>query len=232
MMRGDIQGRRAPAWLQSLLVRRYGRTPFGEPRYRLVWSGSRFERSGGEWTDWDSTVSARDRQRGACAPVRRVVAMRWTPKYPGEHAWIIERWAPASSYGTPEQWYAPISQGGTWLPAGIAACGDYPHWGDYEDIGARMYWYPTENHVTMAVDAIERQREGQPGTAAGRALRRAYRAQREQEQRDREFDQLAAEVFDDSSFAFGGAPMIGAGGSHRPALVEMAERIGIREHPL
>lgn len=232
MRRDDIQGRKAPRWLQLLLTARYGRTPFCEPRYRLVWAPARFERSGGAWTDWDGSVRAADREKPGAKPVRRVVEMRWTPKYPGEECWLVERWTPALSYGTPEQWYRPAAEGGTVLPCGIACCGDYPHLGDYEDIGARMYWYPTERHLTLAVDAVERGRESAPATAMGRALRRSWQAAREQEKRDAAFDQAAEEVFDDASPAFGGAPIVGYGGSHRPALVEMAERIGIRQHPL
>ncbi|HVA64319.1 MAG TPA: hypothetical protein VNF74_11390 [Terriglobales bacterium] len=235
MRRDDIQGRRAPRWLQAILTRRYGRTPFGEPRYRLVWAPARRERSGGVWTDWDASVGKMDRQKAQAQPLRRVAEMRWAPKYPGEECWLIERWIPASSFGTPEQWYRPAAEGGTVVATAegaIAACGDYPRLGDYEDIGARMYWYPTERHLTLAVDAVERSRAALPASALGRALRRSYQAAREQEKRDAEFDRAADEVFDDSSPAFGGAPMIGYGGSHRPALVEMAERMGIRQHPL
>jgi hypothetical protein len=233
MRRDDLRGRRAPQWLQKLLLRRFGRSPFGEPRYRLVWSASRLERSGGLWTDWDEqAVATRDRGKPGAKPLRRKAEMRWVPKYPGESCWLIERWMPAASYGTPEQWYRPVAEGGTQLPNGLAALGDYPYLGDYEDIGARMYWYPTERHVTTAIAAVERGLEMAPGTALGRARRRTWQAMQEQERRDLAFDQLAADVFDDAAPAFAGAPMVGYGGSHRPALVEMAERMGIRQHPI
>lgn len=235
IVRGDIQGRLAPRWLSALIVRRYGRTVFGEPRYRLVWAPSRFERSGGEWVDWLEGSTAKERQAGAVQPWRRRTELRWVRKYPGEACWLIERWAPASAFGTPERWYRPVAEGGTVLSTAtgpIGSLGDYPQFGDYEDIGARMTWYPTERHVTLAIDVAERQRALLAATEAGRARHRVERAEREQEQRDREFDALAADVFDDASPAFAGAPMVGYGGSHRPALVEMAERIGIRQHPI
>ncbi len=246
MQRDDIRGRTAPVWLQQVLTRRYGLTPHGEPRYRLVWAPSRYERSGGIWTDWDATISVRERQTAvhregddrapsARGVVRRVAELRWVPKYPGEECWLIERWLPASAYGTPEQWYATASEGGTLLWTGaesVPACGDFPSFGDYEDIGARMAWYPTERHLVTAVDAIERSREQMPSTPWGRALRRTFSAQREQERRDRQFDQLCADVFDDASPAFGGGAMIGYAGTKRSSLVEMCERLGIREHPL
>lgn len=251
MNRDDIQGRRAPGWLQAILNRRYGTTPYGEPRYRLVWAPSRLERSGGVWTDWDASVPVQERQaalrrEGEAAGaliernasthgvVRRVAELRRVSKYPGEECWLIERWLPASAYGTREQWYAPAAEGGTLLWAGgesIPACGAYPEYGDYEDIGARMYWYPTEQNVVTAVDAVERSREQLPASAWGRALRRTYRAQQEQEQRDRDYDAQAQALFDDAEHAFGGAPMVGYGGTKRSSIVELCERIGIRQQP-
>ncbi|MGH9467908.1 MAG: hypothetical protein ACRD1Y_11195 [Terriglobales bacterium] len=153
-------------------------------------------------------------------------------KYPGEECWLIERWTPAASYGTPEQWYRPANDGGTVLACGLAALGDYPQFGDYEDVGARMHWYPTERHLMLAIDAGERGSAEAPVSAAGRARRRTWQALREQERRDAEYDRAAADLFDDAAPALHGAPMTGYGGTHRPALVEMAEHAGIREHPL
>ena len=223
-MRYDLQGRQAPAWLQSLLARRYGRTPFGEPRYRLVWAPARMERSGGVWTDWET---------GAVR--RRVAELRWVRKYPGEQCWLVEKWLPASFYGSPAQWYSSLADGGTMVstPHGpVPACGDFPALGDYEDIGARLHWYPTEYHLTLAVDAFERRLQHLPEDPGARARRRTHRAQEEQARRDRDFDAFCSDLFDDAAPAFSGAPMVGYGGSHRPALVEMAERAGIRQHPL
>jgi len=114
----------------------------------------------------------------------------------------------------------------------LAMAGEYPLRGDYEDIGARMYWYPSEAQVVLAATASERGREQAPATALGRARRRLWLAEEHEKKKDREFDQLAADLFDDGAPAFAGSPMIGYGGSHRPALVELAERAGIREHPL
>ncbi|MGH3181505.1 MAG: hypothetical protein ACRDOE_06305, partial [Streptosporangiaceae bacterium] len=90
MRRDDLSGRQAPRWIGGLLRGRYGRTPFGEPRFRLVWAESRLERSGGEWVDWDVSVAPSDRGRSGQAPLRRVAAMRRVKKYPGEQCWLIE----------------------------------------------------------------------------------------------------------------------------------------------
>lgn len=242
-MRDDIRGRKAPAWLQRLLTRRYGRNPYGEPRYRLVWAPSRYERSGGLWVDWAAHVAAPERlpdspeharKNSPATPVRRRAELRWVQKYPGEECWLIERWLPAWAYGTPELWYSPASYGGTMLWLGdeyLPGCGAYPERGEYEDIGARMYWFPTERHLVTAVDAVERQAECAPSSGYARALLRTQRAEREQQKRDEEYEQFCRDVLDDAGQAFGGARMIGYGGTRRHSSVELCERLAIREHP-
>lgn len=235
-MREDIRGRRAPRQLQQFLTRRYGRTLLGEPRFRLVWAPARWERSGGIWTDWQAAEATRDRESGRAQPRRRRAEMRWTRKYPGEECWLIEQWLPPSAYGTPEQWYAPAGDGGTVLWAGfacggMAACGPFPSRGDYEDLGARMYWYPSERHLSAAVDAVFAQRARLPASPYGRALRRTLQAQQEQARRDRAYEAFCRDVLDDAGQAFGGAAMSGYGGRPRSSTVELCERAGIRQHP-
>jgi hypothetical protein len=239
-MSEQIRGRRAPEWLQRLIIEQFGMNPHGEPQYRLVWAPSRFEQSGGVWMDWEEGLKACERlpeppegQPERKRPVRRRAEVRWVRKYPGEECWLIEHWLPASAYGTPTQWGLPAQRGGTmiWTTEGwLPGCGPYPERGDYEDIGARMYWYPTEKHVTTAIGAFARLREGRADRGP-RAASRAAAAQREQENRDRAFEALCQDLFDDASQAFGGARMIGYGGTRRHSSVELCDRLGIRQHP-
>lgn len=223
LSRDDIRGRLAPRWAQSLLNRRYGLGPFGEPRFRLVWAPARLERSGGFWCDFDSGRL-----------LRRRAALRWMRKYPGEEAWLVEAWLPAAAYGSPALWYSPISAGGTLVPtpAGpIAGLGDYPVFGDYEDIGARMYWYPSERHLTLAVDYWLWQRHRRPANSVSALARRLSLAAERQVRSDRDYAAFCAEVLADADQAFHGAPMSGYGGAHRPSSVELCDRLGIRSHP-
>ncbi len=236
-MRDDIRGRRAPRHLQQILTRRYGRTMFGEPNFRLVWAPSRLEQSAGVWVDWHSADSLPARQNGGAQPNRRRAEMRWVRKYPGEDCWLIERWLPPSAYGPREQWYRPVSEGGTliwcgWAQSGLLpACGPHPSRGDYEDIGVRMYWYPSERHLAAAVDAVLGRIAVAPASGCARAQRRTLQAQAEQTRRDRNYEEFCHAVLDDAGQAFGGAPMSGYGGRPRSSSVELCDRIGIRQHP-
>ncbi len=235
-MRDDIRGRRAPRHLQRFLTRRYGHTLFGEPKFRLVWAPSRFEQYGGVWVDWHPSDSPSARQCGGARPQRRRAEMRWVRKYPGEECWLIERWLPPSTYGSREQWYLPASAGGTviwsgWAESALPACGPYPARGDYEDIGVRMYWYPSERHLAAAADAVLRRLAVAPANSCTRAQRRTLQAQQEQTRRDQNYEEFCRVVLDDAGQAFGGAPMCGYGGRPRSSSVELCDRIGIRQHP-
>ena len=233
-MSPSLQGRPAPRWIRHLLLRRYGRHLFGGPRYRLVWSASRFEPSAGLWTDWSEATAIADRDSGAAQPLRRIPELRWVPKYPGLHCWLIECWLPPSRFGTPAFWYSPLASGGTMITAGgckLPACGPYPSAGDYEDIGARMFWYPSERHLTLAIDAHLHSLARRPASPRARALRRTFLAQQAQQRRDREYDAFCADVLSDADQAFHGAPHIGYGGAHRHSSVELCDRLGIASHP-
>lgn len=227
-MHQDSLARRAPHHLSELLLRRYGRNPFGEPNYRLVWAPARLERSGGLWNDWAGGA----RSRGGL--LRRVAEVRWVRKYPGEVCWLVEQWTPPAAYGTPEQWGRPVAEGGTRLVTSwgsVPALGPYPELGDYEDLGARMYWYPSERHLTLAVDASRRARARRAAGARQRVREATLRAEREEQARDVRAASFCDDVLTDASPAFHGAPMAGSGAKRRPSLVTMAEGIGIRQHP-
>lgn len=217
-MRDDLRGRLAPAHLSGFLLRRWGRSEYGEPRYRLVWAPSRVERSGGVW-----------RADGGAR-----LGVRWVRKYPGAECWLIEAWRPGWCYGSRRLWYSPVELGGTRLstPWGaVCALGDFPARGDYEDIGARMYWGPSERHLEAAIGSYERGLLASHGLGA-RMHRATARAEADEARREEEFLKAAAEVMADAEPAFGGAPMASMSAERRrPALFDIAERAGVRAHP-
>ena len=110
----------APADVARELAMAGGRNPLGEPNYRAVWGWSRLDWIGGKWEDRDASG----------AIVREVVGLRREPKYTPHNRWHIERWMPAESYGSPEEWRAQTTE----IVDGrnIPALGPYPSRGDYE----------------------------------------------------------------------------------------------------
>jgi hypothetical protein len=98
-----------------------GRNLFGEANYRAVWGWSRLDWIGGKWEDHDPATGS---------VLREVIEVRREPKYVPHERWHIERWMPAESYGSPEDWQArtlEIVNG-----RNVAALGPYPSRGDYE----------------------------------------------------------------------------------------------------
>src|SRR6202041_3822116 len=109
-----------PAAIAARITRAGGTNCYGEPNFRVVWGGSRLAWIGGRWTDRDAHGNA----------TREAIEMRRLPKYLPIDRWPIERWMPAESYGSPEQWFAQTTE----IEDGIriAALGPYPSRGDYE----------------------------------------------------------------------------------------------------
>ena len=91
----------APGGVARALESAGGRNWFGEPNYRAVWGWSRLDWIGGKWEDRDA---------GSGALLREVVQMRREPKYLPHDRWHIERWMPAESYGSPEEWAAQTGE--------------------------------------------------------------------------------------------------------------------------
>lgn len=217
-MRDDLRGRLAPAHLNRWLTATYGRTWLGEPKFRLVWGESRIERSGGVWRE----------------PGCERLGFRAVRKYPGCRAWLIEAWRPPATYGTPEAWYAPVQGGGTRMmtPWGAICClGDYPSRGDYEDIGARMFWAPVERHLAAAI-WLWRRTEQASANPLARTRARVLAAEQAAAAAEERFVAQGMDVLGETDLAFDGAPMASmAGEKRRPALVDLAERAGITAHP-
>lgn len=98
----------APEWATAGLEK-FGRNPYGERNFRVVWAPSRTRIIGGKWDD------------NGKHEYRRL------PKYGKQPRWILERWRPASMYGSPERWETDFI-----TPDGFYAVGPYPRHGEYE----------------------------------------------------------------------------------------------------
>ena len=231
-------------YLKKAIKMRAGLTPFGEPRYRLVWGPLRLEQAGGIWHDWDERLSVNDRnyvdRKGneLNKPIRVVEELRWVPKYPSHLTkWILEKWCRPSDYGTPEQWFSTTAEGGTcYLSATqdkiLPLLGDYPWQGDYEDTG---YAFPsealTEGIILNAIGRIEKANDLLPATMYGRALRAEYQMKQREETREKNWEKNAKEVIEEAGWAFHGASFSSGAGEKRKSDREAtADRLGINLH--
>jgi hypothetical protein len=92
--------RPTPPWVEALLSK-FGRNPYGQPLYRVIWSENRLE-----------YVLQADGKYG------------WQSRYPQTQRWILEKWLP-TSYSR-EKWYELFS-----APEGGCYLGPYLEHGDY-----------------------------------------------------------------------------------------------------
>ena len=167
---------------------------YGEPNFRVVWGGSRLAWVGGRWTDRDAHGNT----------IRETVEMRRVPKYLPEDRWHIERWMPAESYGSPEQWLAQTTEVEDGIR--IAALGPYPSRGDYEHCftleSANGEFIPLTpaacDWVVRAIEWSRRQRRTEMrGALAAREARR-----------ERHMDRGMDDILDDAVPAFHGEPFV------------------------
>jgi hypothetical protein len=180
----------APASVQERATRAGGVNRYGEPNFRVVWGGSRLAWIGGRWTDRDAHGNQ----------IRETVELRRVPKYLPEDRWHIERWLPAESYGSPEQWVAQTTE----IEDGvrIAALGPYPSRGDYEHCftleSASGEFIPLTpaacDWIVRAIEWSRRQRRTEMrGAVAAREARR-----------ERHMDRGMDDILDDAVPAFDG----------------------------
>ena len=99
----------APAWTQDIL-KKYGLNPYGEPIFRISFLPARFYLVGGYWEQEDELTYKQAAKYG----IR-------------ENKWMMERWIPASTYGSPETWEKQ-----TMTPEGFLGVGPFPCYGEYE----------------------------------------------------------------------------------------------------
>lgn len=180
--------------MQERATRAGGVNRYGEPNFRVVWGGSRLAWIGGRWTDRDAHGNT----------TREAIEMRRLPKYLPVDRWHIERWMPAESYGSPEQWFAQTTE----IEDGIriAALGPYPSRGDYEHCftleSASGEFIPLSpaacDWIVRAIDWSRRQtRTEMRGAIAAREARR-----------ERHVDGGMDDILDDAVPAFHSQPFV------------------------
>jgi hypothetical protein len=183
-----------PVGVQERATRAGGVNRYGEPNFRVVWGGSRLAWIGGRWTDRDAHGNT----------IREAVELRRVPKYLPEDRWHIERWLPAESYGSPEQWLVQTTE----IEDGvrIAALGPYPSRGDYEHCftleSASGEFIPlTPAACDWIVRAIEWSRRQRRTEMRGAITSREAR-------RERHMDRGMDDILDDAVPAFHGEAFV------------------------
>jgi hypothetical protein len=90
-------------------LKKFGINPYGQPNFRVIFAPTRTRIQGGFWAD-------------VARSEYRIVG-----KYGNTPRWLLEKWLPGTTYGTPESWYRE-----TVTPDGLLGCGPYPVHGEYE----------------------------------------------------------------------------------------------------
>ena len=123
-----------PADITETLTRWGGKNEYGNPNWRIILAQNHLVQRAGMWTEFaDDTEQTQFRtvgnqvryQHREIAPDRIIIGTRWVPLYQVE-GWILERWFPASSYGSKEQWESALSQDGV-----TPMMGPFPERGGY-----------------------------------------------------------------------------------------------------
>ncbi|MCI0725043.1 MAG: hypothetical protein L0338_39675 [Acidobacteria bacterium] len=185
--------------IQRQIDRKVGLNWLGEPLYRVVWGWSRL--------DWCAGLMTRYDEGGRF--LREEYGIFYEPKYDylgrrdGLSRWIVEKWFPAESYGSPETWAYQTREIDGYQEC--QALGPYPSRGDYELSFVvqhplnQAFIQLTHSIVDMVVEIAERNREIE-------AARRRQAKKEELERQELKRRQLYADVWDEAAPAFGGVP--------------------------
>jgi hypothetical protein len=106
--------------------------------------------------------------------------MREIRKYPHAEGWILEKWFPASAYGTQEEWYSYKAIDGM-----TAMLGPYPERGDYEMIFGPWPKIPSTDMLQRLVASYASGINSRRGSAESRAQEALLRYEYEEELAER-----------------------------------------------
>lgn len=225
-----------PRETQRFLKRYGGTNPYGLPKWRLVTGADRTIKEGGIWRDWAPGLSNAEKgglnfspnpnapgcnyQRYENKPIRVVTEVREHRKYPQSEGWILERWFPATSYGSPEEWYSFKAVDGI-----TPMLGPYPEAGDYEFIYGPWLRTPSIDVLERRISEYTNKQANKKGTPESRAREYSQRWQEKYEleeiQRKHEYEAMMRDHL--SPLKSGSLPA-------SRWRQELAGRIGISEH--
>ncbi len=194
-----------PRALQQCLTSFGGSNPYRQPQWRLLIASDRRVKESGVYRDWATGLSTAEKgglnfqpnpnapgcnfSRHDNRPLRVVTEMREVRKYPQAEGWVLEKWFPASSYGTQAEWSSYKAVDG-YTPM----LGPYPERGDYEMVFGPWFKAPSSDVLQRLIAQYSAGINARRGTAAGRAQEYLLRYQYEEEQaeakRKQEYDAM------------------------------------------
>lgn len=175
-----------------------GKNPFGGPKWRLIVASDRMIKEAGVYRDWAEGLSTAEKgglnfqpnpdapgcnfERFGNRPIRVVTEMREVRKYPQSEGWILERWFPASSYGTQAEWYSYKAIDGF-----TPMLGPYPECGDYEFVVGPWLHVPSIDVLERRISEYTNAQANKKGTPESRAAEymQRYREQEELDEKKR-----------------------------------------------
>jgi hypothetical protein len=185
-----------PKACERFVTRFGGRNPYGGPRWRLLAASDRLVKEAGVYRDWAPGLTTAEKgglnfqpnphapgcnfSRYDNKPVRVVTEMREIRKYPHAEGWILERWFPASAYGTQEEWRSYKAVDGI-----TPMLGPYPERGDYEMMYGPWPRIPSCDLLQRLISSYAAQMDGRRGTPESRAREYLLRYQYEEELAER-----------------------------------------------
>ena len=181
-----------------------GKNPYGLPNWRIILAENHLVQRAGVWTEFEADDKQAEFQHmrteegeHACtfqtqsiAPTKVKIGMFWVPKWP-VRGWILERWFPASSWGTKGAWEAAKSSDGV-----TPMMGPYPEKGDYFLLDGPWAEIPNLEEVHKVVSTWENSTTHSHGMVDPEKLEEAMNATlREEEQREEaQYEELLKEA--------------------------------------
>jgi hypothetical protein len=201
-------GHIVPKVAERFLKRFGGTNPFGQPQWRLIVGADRRVKESGVYRDWAEGLSTAEKgglnfspnpgargcnfSRYDNRPVRVVTEMREVCKYPHAEGWVLEKWFPASSYGTQFEWYSYKAIDGF-----TPMLGPYPERGDYEMIFGPWQKIPSTDALQRLIAGYASGINSRRGSPESRAqeylLRYEYQEQQAEEKRKEEYAVMMAD---------------------------------------
>lgn len=149
---GTVHNLEVPDFLLEYLAYLGGSNIFGDPNYRIVWSNNATKETR---LPWPTIPSARI--------VERPRRLRYGKAMISDR-FILEKWNPASHYGSPDEW----EETGRKTGFGPIDYGPYPSRGKYEQVdtiegvdrfGEACFVWPTRQYIWTAIKTVDYTKE-------------------------------------------------------------------------